>query len=213
MRIDQVNSQLLDVPPVFKPTGATYQAVISAVLAGLEDLGATTEALAKQLDLLTASASWLDLWGLLVQLPRTTNEGDTQYRARIQATLLGGTATVAGIGAFLSEAFGLSVIIQENFTTNSWMVTFSVPLTDSQLTTIALALARIRPAGIPFFPFNVVAGGMYLYTTMFLGMTYAQGAYLEAPTQQFYPNIGPNTNSLLVVLPLSYMNIPTTFPT
>lgn len=213
MQVDRIAQQLVDVPPVFKPTGTTYAAVFAAIMAGLEMVGASTESLVQQLDLQTAQARWLDFWGLLLVLPRNPNESDTQYRGRLQATLLGGTSTVAGVGAFLRAAFGYNVLIQENFATSSFSITFSIPLTTGQLNTIAAALARIRPAGIPFFPFNVVAGGMFLQTTFFLGMVNAQGAYLEAPNQQYFPNLGPATDSLIVQLPVSYLNLPNNFPT
>lgn len=206
--------QLTDLPSIFKPGGSVYMAVITSILTGLVALGLSSDALAQQFSLPSASAEWLNYWGAILGLTRFNGEADAQYQNRIQQTLLGATSTPAGLGKFIEDVFNVTPTITEDFTTNSYTITFADPLTTDQLDQIALTIARIRPAGVPFLPINVIAGGMFLNTLLFLGMSNAPGSYLEAPTDEYFPtNLAPNTNAIIVTLPQSYFNFPTQFPT
>ena len=213
MQPQAIYNQLTDLPQVFKPGDATYNAVTASVLAGLTALGLTTDSLAQQLSFPTASAEWLNLWGAFFGLSRNSGESDSQYQTRIQATLLGGTSTPIGIQNFILAAFGIQATVTEDFSTNSYTITFGTPLTNVQLAEIAAALERIRPAGIPFLPLGVIAGGMFTNTMVFLGMSEAPGAYLEAPIRDYFPTLAPNTNALIINLPGAYINFPSNFPT
>ena len=205
--------QLTDLPGVFKPGDATYNAVISSILSSLNDLGATTDSLQEQLSFPTANAGWLDLWGNFFGIPHNSAEADATYSSRIQETLLGWASTVAGIGKYIETVYGISVTITENLTNGGFTITFSEPLTNVLYNEIALGLNHIRPAGVPFLPLQVVSGGMFLTTDFFLGMSTAGGAYLASPTEDFNPPIPSNTNAWRGNIPSPYFSFPKSFQT
>lgn len=213
MQTPAIQTQLLDLPLVFKPGDATFNAVMNAFLAGLNAMGGSAEALAKQLTLAASTGNWLSFWGLFLGLIRQSGESDAQFLNRIQQSLLGWTSTPAGIGKFAKSISGVPITVSENFASPSWSLTFGGPLQAGALNNLFAGLSRIRPAGVPGFPFNVIAGGMFLNTNLFLGMSQAVGAYLEASSQSFYPVAAPNTNDFIENIPASYLQFPTQFQT
>ncbi len=208
-----IYKQLLDLPAVFKPGDATFNAVMTSILDELNNLGATTNALQAQLSFPTANAGWLDLWGNFFGIPRNSAESDTAYNYRIQQTLLGWASTVAGIGKYIESVYGVNVTITENLVNGGFSITFTTPLTNNLYLEIANGLNHIRPAGVPFLPLLVVSGGSFIKTNFFLGMSSSGGAYLDSPVQDFTPAIPPNSNAWRGSIPSQFFNFPTGFGT
>lgn len=187
---------------------------MNSFLAAMNAQGATTDALMQQLSFSTTTGKWLTFWGLFFGIPRFSGESDAFYANRIKETILGWASTVAGIGAWIENIFNVDVAITERIPAQpGYTITFGFPLSSSNLTAIASGLSRIRPAGVPFLPFLIASGGMFLDTEVFLGMSFAPGAYLGSGTTAFTPSIGLTTNAWSGNIPVNYFSLPNNFNT
>lgn len=214
MQTPAIQAQLGDLPTPFKPGDPVWLAVMNSFLAAMNAQGGTTDALIQQLSFPMATGKWLTFWGLFFGIPRFSGESDAFYANRIELTILGWASTVAGVGAWIEGIFNVPVAITENIPSQpGYSIIFDFPLSANNLTAIASGLSRIRPAGVPFLPFLVASGGLFLGTEVFLGMSFAPGAYLGSGSTSFSPSIGLTTNAWSGNIPVNYFNLPNNFNT
>lgn len=81
--------------------------------AGLDALTARVESLVAQLDLARASGPWLDLWGMVWQMPRIADEPDSAYQQRIIYALTLPRANNRALEALILQALGRSATVSD----------------------------------------------------------------------------------------------------
>lgn len=212
MQIQDIINQLNDVPATFQRPGTGFQQLMLGEVIQLFRYCNAVDGMSAQTSLSTAEGPWLDVWGGLFNIPRNANETDDAYYHRISFTLTSGRCTPVAIVLWIINTLGLQVTISENFMQCRWTLTFSTPLTSAQYTALAQNLGYVRPAGVPFLPFNAGAGGLYLGTVNFSNEPRMTGAYFDNPTIGFIPVIAPNTDNATPLLPTTFLTDTTINP-
>jgi hypothetical protein len=206
-----VKTRLDDLPRTFKRLGATYQAFDSSQTTALYRYTSAVDGIMSQLIFKQAVGPWLDVWGRLFDILRNVNESDNAYLNRITSTLLAGRCTPNAILVYL-QMLGITATIEEDFVNCAFHLQFTVPLTTAGFQALAQNLAAVRPAGVPFLPFQVLQGGLYVGTIDFLNAPKVTGAYLDAPLKSFTPTIAPSTDNSVPLLPTLWLTDPTLNP-
>ena len=170
-----------------------------------------TDGLMAQLDFSQAVGPWLDVWGRLFVVPRNQDESDNDYYNRIVMTLVAGRVTPVAILIYL-RTLGITANLVENFVNPSFSLEFTTPLTVAGFDALAQNLAAVRPAGVPFLPFEVLQGGLYVGTVNFVDAPKVTGGYLDSPVKTFTPSIAQSTNNSEPLLPTTYLTDPTLNP-
>lgn len=211
MNFQQIQSQLNDLPSTFTRPGHPYDQLIDAMTAGLF-VGAAGDdgTIAEASSFTAAQFGWLDVWGLLFNIPRNNNEPDTAYRARIAYQVTAGAGPPVAIANWLKQVWGLVVTVLEALPAVGYTIQFSTLLTPAQLSTVLLSLAKVRPAGVPFSVLSP-SDGLYLNTINFMDGANVTGAYLTGATP-IALGIGPATNNTPPSLPTLLLTDPTLNP-
>ena len=207
MQFSDVKVRLDDLPPTYLRPGTGFQNWDLAQTAGLFRYTNGSDGVINQLNFIQAFGPWLDVWGKLFVIPRNTNESDDAYQNRIVMTLLAGTCTPNAILIYM-KTLGINATLVENFSTSSYIIEFTAPLTAAGFNALAQNLARVRPAGVPFLPFAVLQGGLYIGTVDFLNAPKVTGAYLDSPLKGFTPVISAFTNNSVPLLPTLFLSDP-----
>src|SRR6185437_5327133 len=85
MDLLEILAVLNDLPDTFKRQGPPYTQLIDAFGFALATYTLGADATFDQTEtFLNATGDWLDIWGLLFNVPRNQNEADSSYRAGIQ---------------------------------------------------------------------------------------------------------------------------------
>jgi len=185
MNFQAVIAQLTDLPATFQPPGNPYAQFINA-LASAESLftSGADATMAQAVSFSGAIDGWIDVWGLLFEVPRNQGEGNIPYATRIAETVLAWVGTLPAIQMWIALfAPGGSVV--ENASGLGYAITLPATMTLPQVITFLVSLGRIRPAGVPF-SVQQTGTGLYLGAEAFLGAGATIGSYLvntgTAPT-------------------------------
>jgi hypothetical protein len=211
MQFQDVKARLDDLPPTFKRLGPGYQAFDLAQTAALARYTGASDGILNQLNFVQAVGPWLDAWGKLFGIPRNVNESDDTYQNRIVMTLLAGRCTPNAILIYL-KTLGITATLEEDFVNAAYHIQFTSPLTTAGFASLAQNLTAVRPAGVPFLPFQVLQGGLYVGTIDFLDAPKVTGAYLDSPLKSFTPTIALSTNNSVSLLPTLFLTDPTLNP-
>lgn len=211
MQFPDVKARLDDLPPTFTRPGSGFQALDLSQTAALFRYTNASDGVLNQLDFQQAVGPWLDAWGKLFVIPRNINESDDAYQNRIVMTLLAGRCTPNAILIYL-QTLGIAATLQEDFVHAAFHIQFTTPLTTVDFAALAQNLGNVRPAGVPFLPFEVLQGGLYVGTINFLNAPKVTGAYLDSPLKSFTPTIATSTNNSVPLLPTLFLSDPTLNP-
>lgn len=211
MQFQDVAARLGDLPPTFKRPGPGFQTIASSQTAALFRYTGASDGVIQQLDFRQAVGPWLDAWGKLFVIPRNTNESDDTYQNRIVMTLLAGRCTPNAILIYL-QSLGINATLVEDFVNAAYHIQFTTALTPAAFNSLAQNLASVRPAGVPFLPFQILQGGLYVGTIDFLNAPKVTGAYLDTPLKSFTPTIAVSTNNSVPLLPTLFLTDPTLNP-
>lgn len=206
-----VLSQLNDLPTTFTRNGAPYTQLMDSITGALSLFTLTEDATFTQvLNFTNAVNGWLDVWGLLLGVPRNQNESDVSYSPRIFGTVSAWVGTVPAIQFWLN-LYAPGGVITENVGTVGYTLTFPPLMTTVQIENFLITLNRIRPAGVPFIA-QQNGIGLYLGTDEFTGDGRVVGNYLtrlESPVGLIIPASTPNARP---TIPTLYMTDPTLNP-
>ena len=202
-----VIAQLNDLPTAFQRGGPPYTQIVDALAAETTLYTSGVDSIVSQLTFATALDGWLDVWGLIFDIPRQQNEANSKYQTRISETILAWIGTVPALQVWLN-LFAPGGTITENLPGVGYAISLPANLSSSQITTFFTTLARIRPAGVPF-TVNQLAGGLYLGTINFLGEGRMQGAYLATGISTPVYTLKAYTNNAAPQLPDLYFVDPT----
>jgi hypothetical protein len=211
MQFQDVKARLDDLPPGYTRLGAGFQAFDLSQTAALFRYTGASDGILNQLNFVQAVGPWLDAWGKLFGIERNINESDDAYQNRITMTLLAGRCTPNAILIYL-QTLGINATIEEDFVNCAFHLQFTAPLTTAAFAALAQNLAAVRPAGVPFLPFQVLQGGLYVGTINFLDAPKVTGAYLDTPLKSFTPTIAVSTNNSVPLLPTLFLSDPTLNP-
>jgi hypothetical protein len=211
MQFADVKNRLDDLPPTFKRNGSNYQAFDWSQTAALFRYTNAVDGLMGQLNFKQAVGPWLDAWGKLFSIARNVDESDDAYHNRITMTLLAGRCTPNAILVYL-HTLGISATIEEDLINCAFHLQFTAPLTSAGFQSLAQNMAAVRPAGVPFLPFQVLQGGLYVGTVDFLDAPKVTGAYLDSPLKSFTPTIAQSTDNSVPLLPTLWLSDPTLNP-
>lgn len=214
MDFEAVQTQINDLPATFKRLGNPFQQWIDALTAELARNTNASDAVLQQIDLfVNAQFGWLDIWGLLFDIPRLNNEADGPYRARIQYNVLAGAGPPVAIAKWIKAVWRVDVTVVENLPNLGYTIEFPATVSDTFAITILASLVRIRPAGVPITGTSRAGVGLYLNTVNFLDAPNVTGAYLSASgIDQGAPAIGPATNNAQPAMPETFLVDPTINP-
>jgi hypothetical protein len=211
MQFQDVAARLGGLPPTFKRPGPGFQALANSQTAALFRYTGASDGVIQQLDFRQAVGPWLDAWGKLFVIPRNINESDDAYQNRIVMTLLAGRCTPNAILIYL-QTLGIKATLVEDFVNAAYHIQFTTPLTPAGFNALAQNLGAVRPAGVPFLPFQILQGGLYVGTIDFLNAPKVTGAYLDTPLKSFTPTIAVSTNNSVPLLPTLFLTDPTLNP-
>jgi hypothetical protein len=211
MQFADVKARLDDLPRTYTRLGPNYTAFDLAQTAALFRYTNASDGISNQLIFKQAVGPWLDVWGKLFGIVRNTNESDDAYQNRITFTLLAGRCTPNAILIYL-QTLGITATLEEDFVNCAFHLQFTAPLTTAGFLALAQNMAAVRPAGVPFLPFQVLQGGLYVGTIDFLNAPRVTGAYLDQPLKSFTPTIAQSTDNSVPLLPTLWLSDPTLNP-
>jgi hypothetical protein len=207
-----VSYYLNDLPATFKRRGPNYDAWMASLGAGIASWTQAADAVMGQIDFSTAQWGWLDTWGQLFGLPRLAQESDAQYRPRIQGLMQLRGGPPNAIRQFMVLLYNTQVSITEDFTDVKWLLKLTTPVLGTTFNALAASLGVVRPAGVPFTPFNIAAGGNYIGTVNFIGGCRVPGSWLNTATVPQNFSLSAGTPNSVPLLPVSYLMDPVLNP-
>ncbi len=205
--------QLGDLPDTYKRSGPTYEWVMNSLTAALDRYTSSSNGIVSMTTFANAQGKWLDFWGqLLGGIARLNDQTDADYMALITQTILEGKGPPVAILDYVKLIYGIKASITENFPNVGWFLKFGSSFPQSQYNQLALTLGNVRPAGVPFTPFYVLGGGLYLNTINYLGRDRVTGSYIGQPVTAFNFTIPNSTNQAVSELPTIFLEDPTINP-
>lgn len=100
------------LPSILKSQGnKDHQAVIDALTNALSDMQTNTDQLLNELNITTASSSWLEQWGAWFGITRLQNETDSALSGRILDTLNQLRLTLPAITDITKKALGSDTVV------------------------------------------------------------------------------------------------------
>ena len=209
MQWADINYQLGDLPDTYKRSGPTYEWVMNSLTAALDRYTSSSNSVVSMANFTNAQGKWLDFWGqLLGGINRINDFTDADYMALITQTILEGKGPPVAILDYVKLIYGIKASITENFPSVGWYLKFGSSFPQSQYNQLALTLANVRPAGVPFTPFYTISGGLYLGTVNYLGRDRVTGSYLGLSVTQFNFTIPNSTNNVTNSLPTLFLSDP-----
>jgi hypothetical protein len=209
---NDVQDQLLDLPRTFKRDGPTYQSLVNSITASLMRYTGAVDGTMGQLIFTQAVAKWLDTWGRLFNIMRNDGESDPAYFNRIQFLLVAGRGTPVAMDQYIADVEGVSASVVESLPATGYSIQFRSILTLAGYLQFAENLVNVRPVGVPFLPFMIVRGGLYLGTVNYLGRPKVTGAYFSTGSAGYSPPISATTNNATPLLPTYFLTDPTINP-
>lgn len=209
MNFHQVQFQLENLPPTFLRQTSPFTQYMDALTSGMLRVTAPIDnIMASVTKFVNAQYGWLDIWGLLFNVPRFPNESDATYLNRIQYEVTAGGGTPVGIAKWIAAVWGVQVEVLENLPTVGYQIIFPATLTTLQIQNILNSLVRIRPAGVPITIAAQSPDGLYLQTINFLGASDVTGAYLSASAVLSTVLLNVATNNTSPALPDLFLTDP-----
>ena len=200
---------LRGVPYTFVSDQPNFLNFFQTLAQTLSQFTTGNDSLTTQLLFKTALGKSLDSFGGILGNPRASGESDTLYVGRLISDYNGPFGTPSAIQSFIQTLYSASVSVVATGTGGGYSIGFQSPLPDTTYQAIAEALNWIRPAGVPFFPFSVVGGGLYLTTVNYMGSPRITGAYLSSPSNlTFAFSLLPNTNNIISNYPVTIFEDP-----
>ena len=201
--------QLGDLPDTYKRSGPTYEWVMNSLTAALDRYTSSSNSVVSMSTFANAQGKWLDFWGqLLGGISRLNEQTDAEYMALITQTILEGKGPPVAILDYVKLIYGIKASITENFPNVGWYLKFGSSFPQSEYNQLALTLGNVRPAGVPFTPFYVLGGGLYLGTVNYLGRDRVTGSYIGQPVTTFNFTIPNSTNNVTSSLPTLFLEDP-----
>ena len=205
--------QLGDLPDTYKRSGPTYEWVMNSLTAALDRYTNSSNSIISMSTFANAQGKWLDFWGqLLGGISRLNEQTDEDYMALITQTILDGKGPPVAILDYVSLIYGIKANITENFPNVGWYLKFGSSFPQSEYNQLALTLGNVRPAGVPFTPFKILGGGLFLGTVNYLGRDRVTGSYIGLPVTQFNFTIPNSTPNVVSELPTLFLSDPTINP-
>jgi hypothetical protein len=207
MDLPTVLARLNDLPSTFQRPVAPYTQLIDSIGLELAEFTVAADATSVQVAAFgNALDGWLNVWGLLWNVPRQQNESDSIYSIRIVRTVLAWVGTLPALQAWVNfYAPGGSVA--ENPSGLGYAITLPGSMPSSTIAAFIFSLSRIRPAGVPF-TVSQTGIGIYLGTETFLGTGAPKGAYLASGLIPIPLTINPSTPNSVPLLPTLYFETP-----
>ena len=213
MQWADINYQLGDLPDTYKRSGPTYEWVMNSLTAALDRYTSSSNGIVSMTTFANAQGKWLDFWGqLLGGIARLNEQTDADYMALITQTILEGKGPPVAILDYVKLIYGIKASITENFPSVGWYLKFGSSFPQSQYNQLALTLGNVRPAGVPFTPFKILGGGLFLGTINYLGRDRVTGSYIGQPVTAFSFQIPNSTNNVTSSLPTVFLSDPTVNP-
>jgi len=207
-----VSATLAALPRTFQRSGPNFAAYQNSVIAALSEFTSGVDSLvAQSVGASGASGKWLDVWGEALGLPRQPGESRSTYLGRINAMCALPRGTVPAIETYMQLVANLSVTVTENFPSVGWTMTLSSASALQNAVALETGLGAVRPAGVPY-SLVVQQGGSFLSTSNFFGRSRAKGSYLTSQSHGLSPSVAPNTNNVVVELPMTFLTDPTLNP-
>jgi hypothetical protein len=214
MNFAQVQAVLTALPKTFLRPQIPFTQWLDANTAGLVRYTGASDQISQQVAAFqNARFGWLDIWGLLFNVPRFNNESDGAYLTRIAYIVLAGGGTPVGIAAWVKAVWQVDVTVQESLPAVGYSLTFITALTDAQILALLVSLARVRPAGVPITAVYKAGSGLYLNTINFFDASPSvTGAYLTSGESESLTSLPAATNSTSPSLPDLFLTDPTLNP-
>jgi hypothetical protein len=204
MNFAAVLAQLSDLPATFMPSGNPYGQFVNALAAAETLYTAGADATVQQvIAFQNAIDGWIDLWGLMFEVPRNQSEGNIPYSLRIAETVLAWVGTLPAIQIWLN-LFAPGGSVTENASGSGYVITLPSFLTQAQITAFVASLGRIRPVGVPFTVLSS-RSGVYLGSEAFLGDGVDYGSYLTGGISPLSLGLGATTCSAQPLVPDLYL--------
>lgn len=209
MNLAAVVAQLGDLPATFLREGTPFSQLAATEAQAFTDFTSAADAIVGSVSSFqSAQWGWLDVWGLLLGVPRNKDEGDPTYANRITGTIMAWVGTVPAIEQWGLLILGSRVTVTENLPSIGYIITLPNGVSAVQIAIFAASLNRVRPAGVPF-TFNQLVGGLFLDTINFLGTWEMIGSYLDDGTASVAFTIPSSTLNAVPLLPDIYLTDPT----
>ena len=195
-----VKQQILDVPPPFVRSDATFTALINAQAFAESLYTIGSDASSGNLSVTSSSNGYLSAWGEIFGITRAANESNAQFLNRLTGTLVNPVGTAASIIQFGQLILGQTIEVNTN--PNGIGYTINIPsATSSDLIDRFIAsLNRIRPAGVPF-TINLETEPLILETYAYAGSPSFAGAYLGYGTEPYTYTLSSSTPSATLLAP------------
>ena len=207
MDFSAILATLNDLPTTFTRPAAWYTQLVDAMgcETALETEGGD-DTINQAINFGNAQDGWIDIYGLLMGIPRNAGEGNIPYSARVEATLSAWVGTVPAVQVWLS-LFALGGTVAENLSGLGYIITFPSTMSLTQIANFLASFNRIRPIGVPF---TAIQGGgaLYLGTIEYLGGGITLGTYLSAGASPSTSSLGANTLNAQPLLPTLFMTDP-----
>ena len=204
MNFNAVQAQLNDIPTTFKRSNGDYQNLIDSFTVALSRFTLGSDGYANQLYVSNAVDGWLDVWGLLVGIPRNTGEGNLPYYTRIQNTILAVVGTLPALQIYVTNIIPGAIVKELGSTKIGYTITIPTTVTSSQIQLLVSGINNIRPAGVPFtIGYSISPDGLFLDTINFLDDGNVQGDYLTSTS----------ASTASITLYASQNNLESSFPT
>lgn len=213
MNFQQVQAQLNDVPSTFKRPDTQFLNWADALSAALaRDTDAADATVNQVVNIRNAQMGWVDIWGLLFNIPRMANEANSVYLQRIIYTVTAGGGTPSGIAAWILAVWKVNCTVTENLPGVGYTLTFQSSLTTAQAQAIINSLAAVRPAGIPILAVYQQGSAMVLDTVNYADARRVTGQYLRNALVAINLTVPVSTNNATVILPTALLDDPTLNP-
>lgn len=199
---------LNDLPPTFKRRGAGFAQMMASLGTGVSLGTEASDAVLAQIAFDQAQWGWLDFWGQLFGIPRLFQEEDAVYRQRIQTLLLLRGATPVALETFINAVYAVNCTIKEDFTDTAWFLNLSSTIAGVNYDTLASALGTVRPAGVPYTPFQIAVGGCFISSVNFLGGARVPGSWINSSTIAQNFSLSAGTTNSAPLLPSAYLSDP-----
>jgi len=201
-----IAARLTDLPTAFMRQDPVYYAWQTSQETSLTEYCVPGDALPQQVTFTNAVAGWLDVWGQLLGFQRNSEEGDVPYSIRIKNALIAPVGTPIAIELFGTQYLNAPVSVVEGFAT--YAIGLPAYLSTAQTALFLAALARVRPAGVPFTTTQSQEGVFY-DTMFFFGSPWDAGVYaggqmtpVSLPLSQTTNNSQPLLPSLMLTDPI-----------
>lgn len=212
MDFTQVQFQLKDLPPTYLRQGTPFTQWMDALTAGMI-LGTETidQTISASSSANNARYGWLDIWGLLFDVPRLSNEPDISYLTRMKYELIAAGGPPVGMAFWIQKVWKVAATIQENLSTVGYNISLPNTLTTAQISAILSSLVAIRPAGVPFTT-NLSADGLFITTVNYVDTELITGSYLTTSVGNTTVTLSAATNNTPPALPTLFLTDPTLNP-